>query len=74
MLPTHEYLRRILLGHAHGLFEAASVCHLVIAHDEDCGIYRGGLCDCDPTITLQARGRHLELLADGTVRDLGACQ
>jgi len=74
MLPTHEYLRRILLGHPHGLFEAASVSHLVIAHDQGCGIYSGALCDCDPTITLQARGRRLELLADGTVRDLGACQ
>jgi len=74
MIPTPEYLRRLLLGAACGAIEVASVADVVIEHGRKCAIHRHRPCDCDPVITLQADGRTLELQADGSVRDLGACQ
>ena len=74
MIPPPEYLRRLLLGAACGAIEVASVADVVIEHSRRCGIHRRRACNCDPVITLQADGRTVELQADGSVRDLGACQ
>jgi len=74
MIPTPEYLRRLLLGATCGAIDVATVADVVIEHDRTCGIHRHRPCDCDPVITLQADGRMVELMADGSVRDLGACQ
>lgn len=74
MNGTPEYLRRLLLGAARGTIPAASVTCATIAHDEWCAIYSHGPCNCDPIITMRNNGRMVELMADGSVRDLGARQ
>jgi methyl coenzyme M reductase subunit C len=31
--------------------KTGEITHVVIYHDSWCGIYRGGLCNCNPTVT-----------------------
>jgi hypothetical protein len=50
MNPTPDYVR--ILGHlaAVGTFPPGSVSQVVVAHDNDCAIWRGEACNCTPDV------------------------
>jgi len=50
----HEYLRRILLAQANGIFIEPGYSNLTICHDNNCSIHKGQDCDCDPWLIVEA--------------------
>ncbi len=50
--PKGNYQKAILEAWQDGHLspQAGQVTHLDIYHDDNCAIFRGGPCDCDPAI------------------------
>lgn len=48
----HNYLKKLNDGIAKGFQAPAGLSDLKIEHDNWCLIFRGGECNCDPTLTL----------------------
>ena len=46
----HAYFQRMMLLVATGQLrlEAGEAYHVIVRHDDDCGIFRGGVCGCSP--------------------------
>ena len=63
----HEYVKRINKALADGLIDHGVLGHLLVRHDSYCGIYRVGLCDCDPTISIETPNGKAQILADGSL-------
>ena len=61
----HEYLKRINKALANGVLDAGSVAHAKVAHDNDCGIYKGDECHCDPEITIETDKGKLKVTRAG---------
>jgi len=34
--------------------EPGAVYHIDVYHDDDCGVFEGGACDCEPEIVVRA--------------------
>ena len=52
--PTkYIYYKKILDLYERGRLSGVSLGLVDIYHDDWCGIYRGGYCDCDPEVELQ---------------------
>ncbi len=52
MQQEHNYMKKIRRMVADGQIPAeAGLSHLSIRHDDWCGIFKGGVCNCDPEIT-----------------------
>jgi len=52
-LSEHNYLRKVLAMQRAGLFPAAGVASVRISHDDWCGIFTGGACNCEPLIRVE---------------------
>ena len=51
--PVHNYQIKLERMHAEGkLPRTVGVRDINIFHDDWCGIYKGGRCNCDPDIQL----------------------
>jgi hypothetical protein len=46
----HNYIRKLILMRQAGMLAAAGACELYVHHDDWCGVFSGGRCDCDPII------------------------
>ena len=67
-LTKHNYYRKLTELHRRGRIPAASLAEVDIYHDDWCGVYEGGYCNCDPDIEL----RPLSVVdegADGRLRE-----
>ncbi|PWT80804.1 MAG: hypothetical protein C5B58_10940 [Acidobacteria bacterium] len=49
-MKQHNYTLKLLRLHAEGKAPTAGLWRADIRHDEGCGIWNGGRCDCDPAI------------------------
>jgi hypothetical protein len=50
-MTEHNYLRKLRKLHAEGKGpHGPGLWHTDIRHDEWCGVFRGGRCNCDPDI------------------------
>lgn len=68
MVP--EYVRRLMLAEPSMMALPGSISMVKIEHDDDCAIFSGGICACDPNITSRTEdGRVLRILSDGRVVD-----
>jgi hypothetical protein len=47
----NDYIRHLPRVPVDAPFERGRVYHTVMAHDDDCRIYSGEVCSCDPIIT-----------------------
>ena len=43
----HDYARRVLRAFERGVLERGEVGDVRVIHDDDCGVFTGGLCECD---------------------------
>jgi len=68
-LKMHEYLNRLLKAQALGLLDAGSAFVAEVAHDDSCGIYRAGDCNCDPDITIRTDKGAVKVLKDGSLKN-----
>lgn len=50
--PRHNYVLKMTAMIAAGAFTQAQSGEVRIAHDNDCDIFTGGWCGCDPDISL----------------------
>lgn len=50
--PRHNYVRKMNAMIAAGAFNHSQVGQVTIAHDNDCAIFTGGYCGCNPDISL----------------------
>jgi hypothetical protein len=64
----HEYEKRLEKAIALGIIDKGSVAHATIAHDDDCNIYNGYECDCNPDITIHTTDGPVSVQRDGTLR------
>jgi hypothetical protein len=54
--PTkHNYYQKLVDLHAQGKIPSVGFSEVDIAHDNWCGIYQGGYCDCDPEVRVRPR-------------------
>ena len=55
MNKQHNHIRKIMALVQEGVLRAepGSVQSIEVAHDDDCPIFNGGLCQCDPDIKLK---------------------
>lgn len=60
-----EYMKRINKALANGVLDTGSLVHAFIAHDANCGIYKGKECHCDPEITIETDKGKLRVTSDG---------
>jgi hypothetical protein len=52
--PTkHNYYRKLLDLYTRGEIPTAGLADIDVAHDDWCGIYTGGYCNCDPEIRVR---------------------
>jgi hypothetical protein len=51
----HNYMKKLMDMQARGELPAACLSDVDIAHDDWCGIYTSGYCNCDPEITIRKR-------------------
>jgi hypothetical protein len=49
---SHNYLKKLWKLHQEGKLDPA-LCKTDIYHDDWCGIYAGGYCNCDPEIEVR---------------------
>jgi hypothetical protein len=49
----HNYYDKLMKLIETTTFPAGRITDVDIYHDDWCGIYRGGYCDCDPEIQLR---------------------
>jgi hypothetical protein len=49
----HNYYAKLLQLFDEGKLSPGRLTEVFIYHDDWCGIYQGGYCDCDPEIELQ---------------------
>jgi hypothetical protein len=47
----HNHLRKLAQLEQAGLLPTSGIIELDVLHDDECGFFRGGRCDCDPRIT-----------------------
>ena len=45
-----HYLKILEKAYQAGFFPPGSVGEIEIQHDNDCAIFKGGACNCDPTV------------------------
>jgi hypothetical protein len=59
----HNYVKRLRQLHAEGKLNLSpgEVADLVTLHDDDCGIFEGGYCDCRPEFRLVRDGKVVTL-------------
>jgi hypothetical protein len=43
----HNYIRKLILMRQAGMLPASGAAELYIHHDDWCGVFSGGRCDCD---------------------------
>jgi hypothetical protein len=46
----HNYIRKLISMQQAGLLPASGACELYVHHDDWCGVFSGGRCNCDPMI------------------------
>lgn len=63
----HEYLKRLKAAQFKGILDKGSVSHAAVIHDDWCGIFSGGECNCDPDILIRTNKGIVKVMADGTV-------
>jgi hypothetical protein len=56
LIKEHNYLVKLLRLYAEGNAPAAGLHRVQVLHDDSCGIFCGGRCNCDPDIGW----RHIE--------------
>ncbi len=51
----HNHVNKIKVLIRKGVLRAepGSIQSIEVAHDDDCGIFNGGLCNCDPDVRLR---------------------
>jgi hypothetical protein len=65
----HEYLKRQLLAaDAILALRPDGVMETTVLHDDDCGVYKGHECNCDPDITFTTNGHSYSILKDGSLK------
>ena len=68
----HEYMRRLSIALQNGAIDQGSAALAQIAHDDDCAFWTGGICNCDPDITITTQQGDVRVLADGSLLDIDA--
>lgn len=55
----HNYIKKLLALASEGKLDLApgTLSHLHVLHDDDCAVWSGGFCDCDPVLVLEKGGR-----------------
>jgi hypothetical protein len=49
----HNYFPKLLALWAQGKIPAGRLTDVEVAHDDWCGIYEGGYCNCDPDVRIR---------------------
>ena len=49
--PQYNYLKHLLEMHAAGNLKEGTVTTVQVEHDAHCQIFKGGKCNCNPTLT-----------------------
>jgi hypothetical protein len=52
--PEHNYMKKLKTMREEGKIAGSGLHHVNIAHDRWCAIDEGGLCNCNPDVTLRA--------------------
>ena len=63
----HEYRKRLNAALRKGIVDKGSVAHASIFHDDWCGIYSGGECNCNPEILIRTNQGVVAVMVDGTL-------
>jgi hypothetical protein len=50
----HNYLKHLFELHASGQLKEGSVTTLTVIHNNQCQLFKGGRCDCNPTLSNDA--------------------
>ena len=62
---VHEYLRRITIALDQKTFEMGDTSVVKVSHDGDCEIHFGGICKCNPDISIKTNGNTFHIGKDG---------
>ena len=53
----HNFMKKLLALQAEGKLPAARLSEVDVLHDDWCGIYAGGYCNCRPQIRIRTHRR-----------------
>ncbi len=53
-MPTPRYLQE--LAKLNAAFPPGVITHVLVAHDQWCGVNQGRVCDCNPDVSIHADG------------------
>lgn len=68
------YTDRLLLACASGLLTVGGLAQVDVQHSEDCDVWEGRVCSCEPDITVLHGGRIFSVGPQGDVTEEGCTQ
>jgi hypothetical protein len=69
-MTMHEWERRLTIALRNGAIDKGSAGLAIVSHDDDCAFLSGGICNCDPDITITTTHGDVHVMADGALLDI----
>lgn len=66
----HEYLKRLYLAMERGLIFKPAFYEMSVEHDNWCSFNQGGVCNCDPRITINGPQGDIRIDKNGNPKPL----